>query len=191
MAASVSSGIKNIPPHYNLVYSEDAIRQQVSRIASGIGKWCSEVAESGDVLTIPVLRGSIYFFADLTRQVQCSVEVAPGRARAYEEGKNATARSDLYINLEGVSVSGRHVLLVDDICDSGRTLDKLVAYVLAQGAESVRSAVLIRRKLATSSFQPDWVGFEFEGDDWFVGYGMDDRSRYSNLSQIYTIKPEK
>jgi len=186
-----TAGIKGIPSHYTLKYSQVAIEHQVTRIAGEIEQWCREVSDTGDVLVIPILRGGVYFFADLTRRIGCSVEMAPGRARAYEEGKNASARSEVYISLDGVSVSGRHVLFVDDICDSGRTLDKLVAYTLAQGAETVRSAVLIRRTLSTGGFTPDWVGFEFEGSDWFVGYGMDDRSRYSNLSQIYTIKPGK
>ena len=190
MAVASSTDMKGIPGHYTLIYSDSTIRTKVSQLAREVETWCGEVAESGDVLAIPILRGGIYFFADLTRQIGCSVEVAPGRARAYEEGKNATSRSELYINLDGVSVSGRHVLLVDDICDSGRTLDKLVAYILAQGAESVRSAVLIHRVTASSSFVPDWVGFEFEGSDWFVGYGMDDCGRYSNLPHIYTMKPE-
>ena len=182
----------SVPKHYRLTYKADEIQAQVSRIAGEVSRWCasSNITSKSDVLAIPVLRGGIYFFADLTREIDCSLQVAPGRARAYEEGSNTSTRSELYINLDGVSVAGRHVLLVDDICDSGRTLDKLVAYLLAQGAESVKSAVLILRKHGSSAFTPDWYGFGFTGDDWFVGYGMDDKGRYSNLSQIYTVRPE-
>ncbi len=180
-----------VPSHYRLTYRAPEIRTQVTRIAGEVSQWCAAagLTSKQDVLAIPVLRGGIYFFADLTREINCSLQIAPGRARAYEEGSNTATRSELYINLDGVAVAGRHVLLVDDICDSGRTLDKLVAYLVAQGAESVKSAALILRKHETSVFTPDWYGFAFTGDDWFVGYGMDDKGRYSNLSQIYTVRP--
>ena len=180
-----------VPEHYVLEYSETAIQKQVMRIGAEVSQWCQSLPQSEDVLSIPVLRGGIYFFADVTRSIAASVEVAPGRARAYEEGHNARLRSEIYINLDGVSVSGRHVLLIDDICDSGRTLNKLVAYLTAQGAESVRSAVLILRETGESAFTPDWSGFRYKGDEWFVGYGMDDEGRYSNLPQIYTIEPSR
>lgn len=152
--------------------------------------WCQQVSVREDVLVIPVMRGGIYFFADLTRAIDLSIEVAPGRARAYDDGKNASARKELSINLDGVSVAGRNVLLVDDICDSGRTLEKLVAYLYSQGADSVKSAVLIHRKTPDNVFTPDWIGFTYSGPEWFVGYGMDDKGRFSNLPEIFTIPPE-
>jgi hypoxanthine phosphoribosyltransferase len=192
--SSAKSREEGVPEHYSLVYTETAIQKQVKRIGSELSTWCKSLSGdvlSGDVLAIPVLRGGIYFFADVTRSISASVEVAPGRARAYEEGHNARLRSEIYINLDGVSVAGRNVLLVDDICDSGRTLNKLVAYLIAQGAESVRSAVLILRETAEPAFTPDWCGFRYKGDEWFVGYGMDDQGRYSNLPQIYTIEPNR
>lgn len=186
-----SNHTTHVPSHYTLTYRAEEIQKQVTRIAGEVSEWCAGCDDGSDVLAIPVLRGGIYFFADLTRGISCSVQVAPGRARAYEEGVNAKARSELYINLDGVAVAGRSVLLVDDICDSGRTLEKLVAYLIAQGAEDVKAAVLIHRQTEASTFTPDWSGFGFKGNDWFVGYGMDDRGRFSNLSQIYTIPPEK
>ena len=190
MTSAKSRG-EGVPEHYALEYTEADINKQVVRIGAEISAWSHSLEQSSDVLAIPVLRGGIYFFADVTRSISASVEVAPGRARAYEEGYNARVRSEIYINLDGVSVSGRNVLLIDDICDSGRTLNKLSAYLLAQGAESVRSAVLILRETAQPAFTPDWCGFSYKGDEWFVGYGMDDQGRYSNLPQIYTIDPDR
>ena len=179
--------IKSLPSHYKMIYSQDAIRAQIGEMSAVVATWCHAVSEHEDVLVIPVMRGGIYFFADLTRAIDVSIEVAPGRARAYDDGKNASARKELSINLDGVSVSGRNVLLVDDICDSGRTLEKLVAYLHSQGAERVKSAVLIHRKTPDNVFTPDWVGFTYTGLEWFVGYGMDDKGRFSNLPEIFTI----
>jgi hypoxanthine phosphoribosyltransferase len=177
-----------VPSEYKLKFNKTAIEERIANISNQVSSWCKKVAKDSDVLVIPVMRGGIYFFADLTRKIDLSIEMAPGRARAYEEFKNASALKDLYINLDGVSVSGRHVLLVDDICDSGRTLEMLVAYLASQGAESVKSTVLIHRNTAQSSFTPDWIGFQHSGPEWFVGYGMDDKGRFSNLPEIYTIK---
>jgi hypoxanthine phosphoribosyltransferase len=179
-----------IPKQYSLVYSREDIANRVQALGAEVSAWAATLGQDTDVLAIPVLRGGIYFFSDLTRAITSSVEVAPGRARAYEEGRNAQARSEIYINLDGVSVAGRHVLLIDDICDSGRTLSKLGAYLTAQGAESVRSAVLILREIENPPLRPDWVGFSYPGSEWFVGYGMDDEGRYSNLPHIYTIESE-
>ena len=177
-----------VPAHYQLVYSEKQIQVQVERIGREITAWYKKNGGGEDIIAIPVMRGGIYFFSDLTRKIQLSVSIAPGRARAYVENKYATTRSEVAISLDGVSVAGRDVLLIDDLCDSGRTLDTLVAYLNAQGAESVRSAVLIQRKSASAQFKPDWAGFEFDGDSWFFGYGLDDKGRFSNLPDVYTTK---
>lgn len=182
-----------IPPHYKLQYSEAAIAREVVRIGSEISFWAQKVYEKTDqdLLVVPVLRGGIFFFADLIRKVRWSVEVAPGRTRAYEQGQNAVQNAQVQINIDGVDVKGRSLLLVDDICDSGRTLKVLSEYLMGEGAIEVRSAVLIKRALKTCQFQPDWTGFEYESDEWFVGYGMEDSNRWSNLPSIYIIEQEK
>lgn len=182
---------RSVPGHYRLQYTEDQIRESVARLGTEISGWASQVAiRSGrDILAIPVLRGGIYFFADLSRQITCSIELAPGRARSYENTGHAVQSSQVSLNLDGVDVTGRSVLLIDDICDSGRTLSLLTRFLVESGAVEVRSVVLIKREMENSAFEPNWKGFAFRGPEWFIGFGMDDCSRWSNLPSIYVIDP--
>lgn len=138
---------------------------------------------------VPVLRGGIFFFADLVREMQCSVDIAPLRASVYEKGKNAVALEIGEVFDAGLEVQGRAVVIVDDVCDSGKTLSILAPRLKAAGASEVKTAVLIQRKLPTlSAKRPDWVGFEYKGPEWFVGYGMDDADRFRNLPDIYVME---
>ena len=181
--------ISTLGNRYKLQYTEMEIAQQIARLGDEIGEWAAPTygATGRDVLAIPLLRGGIFFFAALMPRVRCSVEMAPGRTRAYQKGENNSQLDTVEIQLDGVSVAGRTVLLVDDICDSGRTLKVLTEHLHAQGAADVRSAVLIKREHDKSVFDPNWVGFTYYGPEWFVGFGMDDGDRYSNLPSIYTI----
>ena len=181
--------IPDIGTRYRLQYTEMEISQQITRLGTEIGVWAGPTyAETAkDILAIPLLRGGIFFFAALMPRVKCSVEMAPGRTRAYRKGENNEQLENVEIQLDGVNVAGRSVLLVDDICDSGRTLKLVSEHLRAQGAREVRSAVLIKREHDKSVFNPEWIGFTYYGPEWFVGFGMDDRDRFSNLPSIYTI----
>jgi hypoxanthine phosphoribosyltransferase len=141
-------------------------------------------------LAIPVLRGGIFFFADLVRAINASVEIAPVRTEAYEAELNGQPRNEVQIYAEKLAVKGRVVLVVDDVCDSGRTLEELEKALMARGAREVRTVVLVRRLLDHPTFVPCWTGFQYEGPEWFVGYGMDDVERWRNLPGVYIIKRE-
>jgi len=108
-------------------------------------------------------------------------------AWSYETGENVQ-RDSVSVNAGKVAVEGRSILIVDDVCDSGRTLAELTEYFTKLGAASVRSAVLIKRMMPHPTFDPNWIGFQYEGPEWFVGYGMDDCDRWRNLGSIYIIQ---
>ncbi|MCB0309622.1 MAG: hypothetical protein KDD42_00220 [Bdellovibrionales bacterium] len=178
-----------LPDSYKLQFKRADIEKAIGRIALQVSEWIDRQfnEKDADLLAIPVLRGGIFFFADLIKEVQKSVEIAPVRAWAYESNQNAKQLSKIQISAEGIDVSGRRVLVLDDICDSGRTLKVIHEEFIRAGAREVRSAVLVKRIDGNSLFQPDWIGFEFEGPQWLVGYGMDDRERWRNLADIYII----
>ena len=179
-----------IPAHFSLLFSEREIASRIKALGTEISSWREGVWKDShtDVLAVPVLRGGIFFFADLVRQVSGSIEVAPIRTEAYESGSNGKQKNEVAIWADRLAVKGRVVLLVDDVCDSGRTLEALEKALLERGAREVRTAVLIRRLLETPTFVPCWVGFQYEGPEWFVGYGMDDNERWRNLPGVYVIK---
>jgi hypoxanthine phosphoribosyltransferase len=183
----------HIPGNFVETFSADDIRQRVQELGNEMHAWCKRVWEEShtDVLALPVLRGGLFFFGDLVRALGFSVEVAPIRTQSYEPEKNGVQSASVTIHADDLAVKGRVVLVVDDICDSGRTLEALEKELLARGAREVRTVTLIRRLLDTPTFVPCWVGFNFRGPEWFVGYGMDDGERWRNLPGVYVIKKDQ
>ena len=179
-----------VPAHFTLHYSPEQIAMRTRELGDSISPWAKEVSASSgqDLLAVAVLRGGIFFYADLVRSIRTSVEVAPVRTVGYDPEKNAPADT-VSIIADSVDVRGRSVLLVDDICDSGRTFERLVPLLLSKGAKEVKTTSLVRKVFAHKTFTPDWVGFEFVGDDWLVGYGMDDSERWRNLGGVYGMRP--
>ncbi len=180
-----------VPAHYKLLYSSVEISARVKSLAAPISSWAASVGmKTGqDILTIPLLRGGLFFYADLVREFSSSVELSPVRASAYLGKGGNTSAHQVKVSLEETSLKDRSVLLVDDICDSGRTLETINSQIKERGAAEVRSAVLVKREI-DGAFEPDWIGFRYTGEEWFVGYGMDDRERYRNLRSIYVIGQE-
>ena len=179
-----------IPDRLELKYSAEEIKDVVETLGRDITTWANHISKSQeqDIIAVPVLRGGIFFFSDLVRKIECSVEIAPVRTWGYVAGKNDLMRDELEVSLQGLSASGRVLLLIDDICDSGRTLASLAKRLLEEGATEVRTAALIKREVGEGSFEPNYVGFRYSGEEWFCGYGMQDKGRYRNLPSVYTIK---
>ena len=181
-----------LPARYKLQYSAKDIEAQVERIGAEVTAWADEVrTRSGeDILGIPVLRGGIFFFADLVRKIRCSVRIAPVKTWGYESSTNQIIPGGVKVNLVDIAARDRHVLLIDDICDTGRTLRAVAETLMSAGACEVRSAVLIKRILTDETYEPNYVGFRFHGAEWLVGYGMDDAEQWRNLGAIHVIKKE-
>jgi len=178
-----------IPSNFKLLFSRNQISEQVRRVGAEIGAWGQQVWQQShtDILAIPVLRGGLFVFSDIVREISCSVEIAPARCWAYEADRDGIQKPRVKVDIERVPARGRSVLLLDDICDSGRTLRELSCALRDLGANEVRSAVIVQRLVPDQVFTPDWVGFSHAGPEWFVGYGMDNSNRWSNLPDIYVI----
>ncbi len=179
----------SIPSDFSLQYSSEQIREHISIMAGQISDWVVSCQNSTgrDPIAIPVLRGAIFFFSDLVRSLSSSVEITPARTQGY--AGNLKMSEKFVMDISDIKAKGRSLLLVDDICDTGRTLRRLQEEFLSSGAADVKSAVLIRRLIPESEYIPDWFAFEYSGPEWFVGYGMDDGERWRNLSSVYTIAP--
>lgn len=179
-----------IPKNYELIYSSTEIAKRIAAIAPSIESWVLEAQQRSQkqVLVVGVLHGAIFILADLLREVKVSLEPAFCRVSSYSKEDNT--QGSLEVSFDGLEVKGRAVLLVDDICDTGATLEELDALLKNAGATEVRSAVLLRRMMPSAVWNPDWSAIEHSGAEWFVGYGMDDRGQYRNLPQIYHTGPE-
>jgi len=179
-----------LPPNYNLLYDVKSIAASINRIAEPISAWARnvELSTGQSVFATPILRGGLFFFADLVRQLSTSVDVAEIRTTAYVAELNGIPHNDVTVDIRGADFRGRSVLLVDDICDSGRTLFVLGEELRKLGALEVRAAVLVRRILpGHQQYSPEWSAFEFPGSEWLVGYGMEDGGRNRNLPDVYTL----
>ena len=140
--------------------------------------------ENKDPLFVGVLRGSFMFFADLMRvcPIPCGLDFLA--ASSY---KNATVSSGVVkIDYDIRSnIAGRHIILVEDILDSGNTLYNLAGHLRDRGAASVALCVLLDKPARREKpIQPNYVGFTV------VGYGLDYADRYRNLPYVGVLKPE-
>jgi hypoxanthine phosphoribosyltransferase len=139
------------------------------------------------VSIVPIMTGALVFTADLIRQLPfklrmelLAVSSYPGKSVA---SKGVSLRSSLPSTLEGT-----HVLLVDDILDSGQTMHVVSGLIRERGAASLRTCVLLRKPgKAVVDFTPDYVGFDIP-DAFVVGYGLDYDGHYRNLPNIAVVK---
>ncbi len=180
----------SIPSHYRLEFSEEMIRGRVASLGSEISKWAVEGDSLSQILCVCVLRGGVLFFSDLVKAVDTSVELAFCRTWSYTVENHKIEDGSIRVSVETVAAQGRRVLIIDDICDTGSTLKKLSNVFLELGATEVKSAVLVHRSVEGSVFTPDWSCFKYSGDEWFVGYGMEDGNKYCNLPAVYSIHEE-
>lgn len=140
---------------------------------------------AGEVpLLIAILKGSVIFAADLMRTIDGPVEVDFMAVSSYG---NATSSSGIVKIVKDLDdpVFGRHVILVEDIIDSGLTMQFLLEHIEAQGPASIRTcSLLVRDGRQADGVRVDYQGFPIPGDAFVIGYGLDVAQRYRNLPYI-------
>lgn len=141
-----------------------------------------------DPLLIGVLKGAVMVMADLTRHLHSAVEVDWMAVSSYGSGTKSSGVVRILKDLER-DITGRHVLVVEDIIDSGLTLSWLLTNLRSRGAASVEVCTLLR-KPAAAKVEVDvrYVGFDI-GNEFVVGYGLDFAERYRNLRVVGTLAP--
>jgi hypoxanthine phosphoribosyltransferase len=148
-----------------------------------------QVEEDGLIL-VPIMTGSITFVADLMRELPLRMRIGLVTASSYP----GTATTSQGVSLEGLqlpgSLEGRHILIIDDILDSGRTIRSVRAEIESRSPSSVRSCVLLRKRIASAMETPcEYVGFDIE-NEFVVGYGLDYDDYYRNLPDIGVLREE-
>ena len=137
-------------------------------------------------LFLGVMNGALFFLADLLRAVDLETEISCVRLASYA-GAQSTGKL-IGLNALGKSVAGRHILIVDDILDTGRTLSALAARLKKLGAADVKICVLLeKRRRHEIPVRADWTGFKI-ADQFVVGYGLDYDGRYRTLKQIRVLE---
>ena len=142
--------------------------------------------DMGEVTIIPILTGAMIFCGDLIRHIPIEMKIGLLTVSSYPGSALRTQGSQLLGKQIG-DIRGRHVLLLDDILDSGGTLKLVVPILLELGAATVKTAVLLRKdRPVAKEVKADYVGFEIP-DEFVVGYGLDYNNYYRNLPDICVL----
>jgi hypoxanthine phosphoribosyltransferase len=161
-----------------LKFSEAEIRAAVCRIAREI----SDAYRNHSPLLVGVLKGSFVFLADLARELTIPFEIDFIRARSYGAGQVSSGHVEIIKDIES-DARDRHVVVVEDIADTGLTLDTVVARIQAAGPASIKRCALLVREGAR---RPDFAGFPV-GAGFLVGYGLDYAEQYRGLRDIRAV----
>ncbi len=159
-----------------------------SRIAE-LGAEISRYYEGQDLLLVSVLKGSVLFLTDLVRRITVPHAIDFMATSSYGSGMVSTGVVRILKDLD-VSIEGRNVLIVEDIVDTGRTLDYLVRILRARQPRSLRICTLLNKPSRREVEIPlDYIGFDIP-DKFVLGYGLDYLELYRNLPYIAVLAPE-
>jgi hypoxanthine phosphoribosyltransferase len=169
-----------------VLLDEETIQRRVQELADEISADYAGI-HNEDFLLVGVLKGSFIFLSDLARRLTVPHRVDFIALSSYQEKAEATGEVRLIMDTRA-DIAGRHVLVVEDILDTGYTLDYLERLFGARQPASLRSCVLLskpeRRKV---DVRVDYLGFEIP-DVWVVGYGLDFADRFRTLPYIAALK---
>ncbi len=174
--------IVSLPP---VLISEADIQKRVSELAEQIS---SDYADKGDVVLIGVLKGAFIFLADLSRQLTIPRTIEFIAVSSYDSGSVQSGAVRLVMDVRG-NIEGRHVLIIEDIVDTGHTLVYLMRILKSHGPASIRTCTLLHKaERVEVDLAIDYVGFGI-GDEWVVGYGLDYAEHDRTLPYIGYVKP--
>ncbi len=168
----------------DVIVTEEQLDAVLDRLAASI---TADLAGCDPVL-VGVLTGAFMFMADLVRRLDFPLQIEFMRARSYGEDTRA---GELTIVMDlSCEIAGRHVLLVDDILDSGHTLAALARILQQRGAASVRTCCLLDKPARRAvAFEADYVGVRIP-DRFVVGYGLDYAHHHRHLPFVGVLRPE-
>ena len=168
----------------NVLHTEADIQQRLSELAAQI----ETDYEGKDILLVGVLKGAVMVMADLARAFSRHVEMDWMAISSYGSGTKSSGVVRILKDLD-TDISGRHVLVVEDIIDTGLTLSWLVSNLSSRGPASVEICTLLRKPEAQRmTVDVKYVGWDIP-NEFVVGYGLDYSERYRNLRCIGTLAP--
>jgi hypoxanthine phosphoribosyltransferase len=167
-----------------VLISEQGIAKRIEEIAEQV----SQDFEGKTISLICVLKGGVMFMVDLAKKLKQTVEFDFMDISSYGNSTESSGIIKIDKDLEN-PITGKHVLLVEDIIDSGRTLAHLYRHLWAQGPAELKICTLLDKpdRRVDNTITPDYVGFVIP-DEFVVGYGLDYAQRYRNLSYIGILR---
>lgn len=166
--------------------------EKLEGICERIGREISEEFKGENLLLISVLKGSIMFMADLMRHISIPCKIDFITAASYGAGTESSGTVQITDLLSVKDIENYHVIVVEDILDSGRTLQKLTEHLSAYNPKSISICTLLdkpERRDKSVTIKAKYVGSEVQ-NQFVVGYGLDYNQNYRNLPYIGILKPE-
>ena len=171
---------------FTLYLSEEQIQKRVKELAAQI----NEDYRGKVPIFIGILNGSFIFLSDLVREISLDCEVDFLKLSSYGDAKISSGQVKLLKDLN-CQVNGRDIIVVEDIIDSGLSIDFMKQLVMRENPASFRVATLLLKKsVAKVSFPIDYIGFEIP-PEFVIGYGLDYAQKVRNLKSIYRLAPSK
>ena len=169
----------------NILIAEDVLQAKVAELGAKI----TEDYKGKDLLLVCVLKGAVIFVSDLMRKIDLPLEIDFMAISSYGSNTQSSGVVRILKDLNS-SIEGRHVLIVEDIIDSGLTLSYLAENLKARGPESVEiCTILDKPDRRTINLEIKYTGFQVP-DEFVVGYGLDYAEKYRNLPYIAILKEE-
>ena len=177
-ASDIGADLKEV------LISQEQLEARVAELAARI-----DADYAGrELLLVGVLKGAVMVMADLARALHLPVEMDWMAVSSYGSGTRSSGVVRILKDLDA-DITGRHVLVVEDIIDSGLTLSWLVGNLRSRGPASVRVCTMLRKPgAARMDVHVDYTGFDI-GDEFVIGYGLDYAERYRNLPFVGTLAP--
>lgn len=169
----------------SILISEEKIQKRVSEIAEQISK----DFEGQSITLICILKGGIMFMVDLAKKIKENVEFDFMDVSSYGKGMESSGNIKINKDLQN-PIEGKNIIIVEDIIDSGRTLNYLYRYLKDKKPASLKICTLLDKpERRVFDIKVDYTGFEIP-DEFIVGYGLDYAERYRNLPYIGILKTE-
>jgi len=163
--------------------------EEISEKTAELARQITADYKDKDPLLICILKGGLMFLADLTRQIHLPLEIDFMAVSSYGDATESSGVVRILMDLER-NIQGRHVLIVEDIIDTGRTLNYIIHNLRTRGPASIKICTLLNKPARRVLDIPlDYVGFVIP-DRFVVGYGLDYGEIYRNLPFVGVLKPE-
>ncbi len=171
-----------------VLISEDELKTVVEKL----GKQITEDYKNSEkpIICIIILKGSMLFAADLVRKIELPLEIEFMKVSSYGAGTRNSGEIKIHLDLMRENLEKYHLIVIEDIVDSGRTLARLTQLLKNRNASSVKTCTLLdkpsRREV---EFVPDYCGVTIP-DEFVIGYGLDYNEQFRNLPYVGVLKPE-
>lgn len=163
--------------------------REIAQKVQEIGETLTREYDGTELFVVGILKGGFMFMSDLVRQIHLPVKIGFVRLSSY--GNSDSPQGDVRIlNDIQEAIKGKHVLIVDDIMDTGQSLVAFKRHLESKGPESVKICTMIdKTERRTVPMEPDYYGFRIP-EGFIVGYGLDYAEDYRALPEIYVLEPD-